>query len=166
MFRHFFILSSITSLFLLIFFINLKLIFASHFTFLTSGQLNELSFTNYEKINPNLQIYPLKRTVENLKLNLLLDERQKRKYLYKLFEKRFSELIYILNYKKEGFYIETIDRYNTFAGMVKSKLADDKDKDQIVAFSTILQKLRDRYPSGSAYWKKIQEAVDTTESLL
>lgn len=145
---------------------NSTVIVASHSTFLTSNQLNELGFTTFEKINPNLQIYPLKRIMENLKLNLILGEKQKRKYLYKLFEKRFSELVYVLNYKKEGFYVETVDRYNTFAGIIKISPQDDKDKDQMVAFSIILQKLRDRYPSGSAYWIKIQEAIDTTESLI
>lgn len=140
--------------------------YAQQKIFLTQSQLQEFDFKNYESINTNQIIYPFKTIWENLGYYLILNS--KRNYLLNLYHKRFKELVYIINYDKTGFLPETVDRYNTFAGRMKnqSQTINEDEKKFIIKNLRLLEKLRDRYHSGSAYWVKIQEAVDTTKSLI
>lgn len=149
-----------------IIFSQLSIVYASHKVFLSEAELRSLGFTSYEHINPNLLIYPLKRSSEEIKL-LFLPQSQKKEYLYQLFEIRFKELIFIANNKKEGFIFFTADRYNTFVGKIKgSYLLDTDTRVKLSKNLKILEILRDRYPSNSPYWEKIQQTIDTTRSLL
>lgn len=152
----------------ILFLINPGKLFASHLTFMTNEELKPLGFSIYEKINPNLQIFPFKRVGERLKFFFIFNKEEKSKYNFQLFEKRFNELVYIINNNKTGFFIETVDRYNSAVGIIKLENPQlDKDsKDKISKYLKILERLRDRYHSNSAYWGKIQQAVDTTRSLI
>lgn len=142
--------------------------FAQSKVFLSISQMQQLGFNNYENINPNQIIYPFERYWEDLYSFLTFDPQAKQQYIWKLYNKRFSELVYIINTNKTGFLLETVDRYNTFAGKVKTQNLDltQSEKTQIRKNVSLIEKLRDRYHSGSAYWIKIQEAVDTTKSLI
>lgn len=141
--------------------------FAKSKIFFTDTQLKQYNFENFESINSNQLIYPFKKYWENLILTFTFDESSKRKYFVSLYQRRFKELVYIINNDKTGFLPETVDRYNTFAGKIKSKVfLNEKEKQQISDNLKLLEKLRDRYHSGSAYWVKIQEAVDTTKALI
>lgn len=150
-----------------ILFSQLSIVSASQPAFLKEAELKSSGFTSYERINPNLLVYPLKRIYENIKLELLPSEEQKREYLYQLFEVRFKELVYIVNNKKEGFIFFTADRYNTFVGKIKKDYAPDFNKRlRFQDYLKILERLRDRYSSNSPYWEKIQQTIDTTRSLI
>jgi len=163
-FRHL----TILLLTLLIFLIYPLPVLASHQIFMKDEELKSKGFSSYEKINPNLQIYPAKRTVERLKLLLIFNPEEKKNYYFRMFENRFNELVYIINNNKTGFLLETVDRYNSFVGDLKIKNTnlDPKSKDKIANYLKILERLRDRYNSSSPYWAKIQQAVDTTRSLI
>ena len=120
-----------------------------------------------EQINPNLLIYPLKRTYEELKLFSLPSKEKKQEYFYQLYEVRFRELVYIVKNRKEGFIFFTADRYNTFVGKIKQYYPlDDTKKAQFQKKIKLLEALRDMYPSNSPSWEKLQQTMDTTKSLL
>lgn len=142
--------------------------FAQSKVFLNKSQLQQLGFNNYENINSNLIIYPFKRYWEDLYSLFIFNPQPKKQYTWKLYNKRFNELVYIINNEKTGFLLETVDRYNTFTGRLKAQNLDLKqsEKKQIKNNLLLIEKLRDRYHSGTPYWVKIQEAVDTTRSLI
>lgn len=141
--------------------------FAQSKLFFNDTQLKQYNFENYEGINSNQLIYPFKKYRENLGMILTFDNTSKRAYLFNLYKRRFRELVYIINYDKTGFLLETVDRYNTFTGRVKSNITlNQEEKQQVNYHLKLLEKLRDRYHSASPYWSKIQQAVDTTRSLI
>lgn len=142
-------------------------VLAASKTFLSEAGLKKLGFTEYEAINPNLLAFPLKRIGESVILKITPGERQK-EYKWSLYEKRFKELVYIINYDKTGFIVESVDRYNSFSGTAKELGygKDPKTKKQALQQIKLLEILRDRYPSGSAYWVKIQEACDSAKGLI
>lgn len=131
-------------------------------------QLQSIGFTEYESINPNSLIYQLKRLGENVRLLFVLDDTSKKKYYTHLFEIRFIELIYIINFQKTGFLAETVNRYNVFIGKAKPyyKHFDPNSINKINKYIDILEKLRDMYPANSSYWLSIQQAIDSTRNLL
>jgi len=136
--------------------------------FLSSQQLRELSFRGYQNVNPNLLVYPIKKTIEDTKCKLTFNRAQQLECYYDLLDKRFSELVYIVNFKKTGFYNETIERYNTTTGIVKScsGASLDSKREILSSYIKILEILRDKYPANSAYWMNVQQAIDTTRGLL
>lgn len=153
-------------IFLYIFFSSIPKVSAQQPAFLSQAEFTKLGFSGYERINPNLLIYPLKRFTEELKLNLL-DDGKKKRYYHKLFDVRFKELVYIVNNRKEGFIFFTADRYNSFVGTIKSQYPPDAaEKIKISDYLKILEILRDRFPSNSPYWEKLQQTIDTTKSLI
>lgn len=135
--------------------------------FLNSEELNNFNFSGYERINPNLLIYPLKRGFEQLKLSLTFNKDEKRDLFYKLYDKRYKELVFIINSNKEGFIPYASNRYNSFAGSLKHTYPpDENDILQIKTYLNLLERLRDIFPANSANWEKIQQTVDTTRSLI
>ena len=125
--------------------------------YLNSVQLKDLGFTGYQQINPNLEIYPLKRYSENII----------HQSAFKLYQTRFEELVFILNYDKTGFLLETVDRYNSSAGKLKTVNIKDPNFKTIISQNLkLLERLRDRYHFDSPYWGKIEQAVDVTKSLI
>ncbi len=152
-------------LILLLFFIlfSQSSVFASQ-TYLNDSELKSFGFAGYEQINPNLLVYPIKRLVEEFKMIL---SSNKKEYAYKLYEVRLKELIYIVNNKKEGFLGFTVDRYNSFVGKIKKEYPlDASSKIKFVHYLKILERLRDIYPANSVHWIKIQQAIETTRSLI
>lgn len=158
------VLKSAIFLLLLIHFFSFPA-YAKEEPFLGKSDLNKVGITKYESINPNLLVYPLKRVGENLKLFSFFDKEKKDQYLLELYDKRFLELAYIINFNKTGFIGFSVDRYNTFVGTLKER-STSLDRDKITKKIKVLEKLRDRYHSGSAPWEKIQQGVDTTKSLI
>lgn len=129
-------------------------------------QLQVLGFSQYESVNPNSLLYHLKRLGEKTILFFLFDADRKGKYNTYLLNIRFKELIYIINFEKTGFLTETINRYNVFVAKTKSYYKNtDSNSQNIKNFVNILEKLRDMYPSNSAYWLSIQQAIDSTRNL-
>lgn len=140
-------------------------VFASQI-YLNHSELKTFGITSYEKINPNLLSYPLKRASEQLKL-LLMSKEGKRDYSYKLFDIRLKELFFIVNNKKEGFLEFSADRYNSFVGKIKKDYPPDaQEKIKILRYIKILERLRDIYPANSVNWIKLQQVVETTKSLI
>lgn len=137
-------------------------------TLITQQELDSTGFTKYESVNPNLLIYPFKRITEKIELTLLFDKEDKAKYKYTLLNKRFKELVFIINFKKTGFLEETVQRYNSQLGNL---IANNKDlaldyKTSISSYTMVLKTLQDRYNSKSAYRLLIQQAIDTTRRLI
>lgn len=152
---------------LLVFFLQTPPVFATHQLNLQEEELKSLGFSGYERINPNLLVYPIKRAIEVFKLFSLTTKEEKKVYFDKLFEIRFKELVYIANSKKEGFIFFAADRYNTFVGKLKKDYPpDSSSKVEFQRKLKMLEILRDIYPSNSPYWEKLQQTIDTTKSLI
>lgn len=137
-------------------------------TLITDQELNSTGFTGYESINPNLLIFPVKQIIEKIELTLIFNKEDKAKYQYNLLDKRFKELVFIINFKKTGFLEETVQRYNSHLGNL---IANNKDlaldyKDSISSYTMVLKTLQDRYDSKSAYRLLIQQAIDSTRRLI
>lgn len=137
-------------------------------TLITQQELDSTGFTGYESVNPNLLIYPFKRIMEKIELTLLFNKKDQAKYQYTLLDKRFKELVFIINFKKTGFLEETVGRYNTHLGNL---ITNNKDlasnyNDKISSYSIVLKTLQDRYNSISAYRLLIQQAIDSTRRLI
>ena len=137
-------------------------------TLITRQELNLTGFSGYESINPNLLIYPVKQLVEKIELSLLFNKDDKVKYQYALLDKRFKELVFIINFKKTGFLEETVARYNSTIGNI---IKNNKDfslnyKDKLSEYIKVLKTLQNRYDSISSYRLLIQYAIDTTKRLI
>lgn len=153
--------------FLLHFSSQIDTAYASEKQYLSNDQIQAFGFTSYEKINPNLLIYPLKRIAEEIKLKFIFSQNAKRDYLYKLYETRFNELVYIINNRKEGFLAFTADRYNSQVGTLKRENIKSEDfKIRIQSKVHFLERLRDIYPANSEIWIKLQQSIETTKSLI
>lgn len=142
--------------------------YAAEYTLITKQELSSTGFTGYESINPNLLIYPFKRIRERIKLILLFNKEDKAKYQYILLDKRFKELVFIINFKKTGFLEETVQRYNSHLGnlIINNKNLALDYKDKISSYTIVLKTLQDRYDSKSAYRLLIQQAIDSTRRLI
>lgn len=140
---------------------------ASGHTLVPKEELRSAGFSEYESINPNLLIFPVKQIVEKIELTLTFNKEDKTKYQYTLLDKRFKELVFIINFKKTGFLEETVARYNTHIGNL---IKNNKDiainyKDKLSDYIKVLKTLQDRYNSISSYRLLIQYAIDTTKRL-
>lgn len=148
-------------------FSHISIVLAQEPYFLNKEELNSFNFSDYEKINPNLLIYPLKRSFEQIKLTLTFDKDKKRDYIYELYDKRFKELVFIINSNKEGFIPYAGDRYSSFVGNLKQNYSPtEQEIKQIKTYLKLLERLRDIFPANSANWQKIQQSIDTTGSLI
>lgn len=137
-------------------------------TLITQQELKLAGFNKYESINPNLLIYPVKQIIEKIKLSLIFNKEDKTKYKYALLDRRFKELVFIINFKKTGFLEEAVNRYNADIGNL---IENDKDsslryKDKLSNYVIVLKTLQDRYSSISSYRLLIQYAIDTTRRLI
>ncbi|OGE33545.1 hypothetical protein A3D83_01075 [Candidatus Daviesbacteria bacterium RIFCSPHIGHO2_02_FULL_41_10] len=137
-------------------------------TLVSEQELKETGFTEYESINPNLLIYPLKQLVEKAKLNLFVNKNSKVKYKYTLLDLRFRELVFIINFQKTGFLEEAVGRYNSYLGdlMINHKGSALDYKDTLSGYINVLKNLQDRYDNISSYRLLIQQAIDTTRRLI
>lgn len=137
-------------------------------TLVTQQELDSTGFTGYELINPNLLIYPLKQIIEKIELKLLLDDNARTEYQYILLDKRFKELVFIINSEKTGFLGETVARYNTHLGnlIISNRNPAINNKEKVSNYVRVLKNLQDRYNSISSYRLLIQQAIDTTRRLI
>lgn len=142
--------------------------YAGKQTLITQQELDETGFKEYESINPNFLIYPIKRIAEKIKLALLFNREEKAKYQYVLLDKRYKELVFIINFKKTGFLEETVLRYNSHLGnlIINNKDLASNYKDKISNYPVVLKTLQDRYDSKSATRLLIQQAIETTRRLI
>lgn len=128
-------------------------------TLLSNQDLKALNFAGYEKINPNSLLYPIKRSIESILNSNSSSPLSK-------YNSRFSELVYIINHQKTGFLEETVTRYNSFLGSLKTLPKTSIPKEKITNSIKILETLRDKYPSNSPYRMLIQQSIDTTRGLI
>ena len=101
-------------------------------------------------------------------LIFLLNKEEKAKYQYALLDKRYKELVFIINFKKTGFLEETVQRYNSQLGnlILNNKDFASNYKYRILNYTKVLKTLQDRYNSLSAYRLLIQQAIDSTKRLI
>lgn len=132
----------------------------------TNSELSQMGFMGFEKVNPNLLIYPFKRFTEEVRLVLFLKSDDQKRYRYKLLDNRFKELVYIINFQKTGFLPENVNRYYGYIGSLRKDfpIVEPEYKDQAKKYLSLLEILRDRNPANSAYWMSIQQAIDSTRS--
>ncbi|MDO8638358.1 MAG: DUF5667 domain-containing protein [Candidatus Daviesbacteria bacterium] len=144
------------------------IIYASDHTLVPEQELKAAGFTGYESVNPNLLIFPVKQVIEKVELTLMLNKVDKVKYQYTLLDKRFRELVFIINFKKTGFLEEAVQRYNSHLGnlIVNNKNLASDYKDKLSTYTLVLKTLQDRYNSISAYRLLIQQAIDSTRRLI
>ena len=153
--------------------LTIKLIIFLFFIFLFNSFSNVAAaeqklLTEYESINPDSLFYSFKRLGEQIQIFFTFNNNEKLRYPLRLLDTRFNELVYTVNLQKTGFLTEVISRYNTQVGKIKRdfKNIDSADQDKLAQKIKILEVLRDRYPANSSYWLSIQQAIDTTRSLL
>lgn len=128
-------------------------------------ELSSMGYSGYESINPNSLAYPLKRIGEKIYPIFLSDEKEQ-DFLNKVYDRRFRELVYIINTERTGFLEETTNRYNTTVGGAKRMKGVENLQNDYRKNITILENLRDRYEANSTYWMSIQQTIDTTNSLI
>src|SRR4030042_5618265 len=126
------------------------------------NELKNYGFGGYEKLNPDSLLYIFKRVDEKVTYLLITDEKKKSEYYKKLLEKRYKELVYIINIEKTGFLEETASRYISLVEQMKSDDVYSLSNEEVKQRILILEKLRDNYPSNTPYWLIIQQAIDTT----
>lgn len=131
------------------------------------SKLKGLQFEGYEQVTPNLLIFPFKQIGEKLGFYFKVTEEDKKIYQYNLLNKRYKELVYIINFKKTSFLPEVVGRYNDQIGIIKTryKLNNFEIDEKLRNSIKILEILRDQYPANSSHWLSIQQAIDTTNSL-
>lgn len=159
----------VTFLFVCLIYLNFSITtFASDHTLVSKQELKSAGFSGYESVNTNLLIFPVKQIIEKIKLTLIFNKEDKTKYQYIILDKRFKELVFIINFKKTGFLEETVQRYNSHLGnlMVNDKNLASDYKDKISSYTLVLKTLQDRYDSKSAYRLLIQQAIDSTRRLI
>jgi hypothetical protein len=137
------------------------------FTLLVCSQhsLNAENFgLNYEKLNPDSFLYPVKRLTENIWLKTKTGDNKNRLMAFYT-DRRFKELIYMFDKGKTGFYAEVVSRYNSFLGSSKTEFGDNNVvKNKQNEYLKILETLRDNYPANSSPWLLIQQTIDVTNS--
>lgn len=137
-------------------------------TLVPQQEMDSTGFSGYEIINPNLLIYPVKQLFEKIELTLMSDNTTRTKYQYTLLDKRFKELVFIINSERTSFLEEAVGRYNSHLGnlMINNKDFAFNYKERISNYTRILKNLQDRYNSISSYRLLIQQAIDTTNRLI
>lgn len=78
---------------------------------------------NYEKINPDSIIYPIKRLTENVWLKVKGSGARSELLAYYT-DRRLREMVYMFDKGKTGFFVEVVSRYNSFVGLSKSEFGD------------------------------------------
>lgn len=133
---------------------------------------NSLIF--YEKINPDSTIrYSLKRIiekVEGVKVDIF-DRNQKNRFMVKLSNRRLLELKYIIENNKLFYLEKSSSRYITQLGLIseeldKNKIDADFIKSNLETHTKVLESLKDKFPSQTAQWLLVQQARDTSKSIL
>lgn len=157
----------VTFVFIAILLLNFSIpTFAFEHTLITKQELKSSGFGEYESINPNLLIFPLKRISETIGLKLTFYEKSKIQYQYGLLDKRYKELVFIINFQKTGFLRESVDRYDSLLGKLILNHKNEAPKEKLLIYINVLKNLQDRYNNESAYRLLIQEAIDSTKRLI
>ena len=123
----------------------------------------------FESVNPGSPYYIFKRLKEAVTLNFLtFGEQNKAKYTEQLLDTRFKELIYGVETGKIGYLENIAGRYTNQGGTIIEKYIkiDRNFKSQGERYLPVLARLRDHYPSNSAYWLMLQAAIDTTKRIV
>jgi len=131
-------------------------------------ELQSLGFENYESVNPNQLIYPLKTVWEYFMITKANTPEKKAEYSSQLLTSRFNELVYIASFQKTGFLFNTVERYNSLVGTIAASqynIINPHIKNNARQYHIIIERTRDIYPANSGPWVEIQQAVDTTRSL-
>jgi len=126
------------------------------------SELKNYGLDRFERLNPDSLLYLFKRVNEKAIVFFIRDEEKQSEYYSKLLDKRFKELVYIINVEKTGFLEEAAGRYITLIGQMKRDGVYTISKERTKIYTFILEKLRDNYPSNTSYWLIIQQAIDTT----
>lgn len=166
--RTIFITITVFLLFSVLYISTPSTIYASAHTLITEQELSATGFSGYESVNTNLLIYPIKQIIEKIEFSLLSNEKDKEKYKYKLLDKRFKELVFIINFQKTSFLEEAVGRYNSHLGnlMINNKDSALNYKNTLSGYINVLKNLQDRYDNISSYRLLIQQAIDTTRRLI
>lgn len=128
---------------------------------------NQQNNITYERINPDNFLYNAKRLVEKIELNVIYQGDSKKKFMTKLLDKRFKELVYINGKDKKDFIEPTTSRYNSTIGVILAEPNKDSDlKANAAKYLQVLPTLRDKYAANSAYWLLIQQTIDSTKRAL
>jgi len=129
----------------------------------TDLKLGGTSNISFERINPDLLIYPFKRIYEKIRLKLIPDPQMKASYQCLILEKRFKELLYIALSEKTSFLPLVNQRYansyTTYKKTYPTSQCSSLNRDN----RKILESLRDNYPANSAYWLIFQQTLDATK---
>jgi hypothetical protein len=136
-------------------------------TYVASASAQEINLPD-QRIYPDSIFYPVKRGWEKLREKISFSDEARQKYNLTLFRKRTSELNYVTE-NKLGDDIETSSgRVAASAGVVADSVSaegfTEKEQGLIAVFEEYTQYLgvmRDRYPSGTAEWRFVQQDIDT-----
>lgn len=131
-------------------------------------EVSELNIQT-ESTNPDSPNYFIKRLVENLKLTFIYRSReQKAKFLSRILDSRFKEMIYTIKKEQIGIVENITSRYNSTVGNIidNYKAVDSGLPARAKEYLPTLAVLRDHYPANSAQWLLFQQTIDMTNKLI
>ncbi len=119
---------------------------------------NYASSANYsfELINPDSKFYQVKRLGEKIKGS---------EYLPTLLDRRFREILYLIDKNQLGQLENALARYNATAGVLLEIPQEERDVKNIETYKSEFAKIRDKFPANSSFWLFVQSSLDTTNRL-
>ncbi len=122
----------------------------------------------YESINPPDGIsYVFKRVQEKMALFFAFSNENKVNNYKKLISVRLAELKYTVDNKKQAFFEKSTQRYFTTVGEFTSFLTSknleseyEPVKERLKSHIPVLLELRDKYDSGTAEWRFIEDDIN------
>lgn len=115
--------------------------------------------------------YPAKRLKEKVTEFFKFTQKSKSAYREVLLEKRLSELVILIENKNINDVANSTQRFAYQAGKLAEGSYNDNSerKNEIIAlfekYKPILDKMRDNFPSNSAFWLLSQQDIDTMNIL-
>lgn len=115
-----------------------------------------------EKVVPGDFTYPFKRLSEKFIFFTKLNSNSKLEYSKLLTQRRFSELISVVDKKNLDLIGTTSQRFSYQAGITAELTNEIQDFQSEIP---VLEELRDNFPANSSYWLYLQQNIDTLKIL-
>lgn len=147
--------------------------------FLLPGEIKAIEDENvvlprFEQVNPDKPFeYGIKRLTEKIELIFQITPERKASFYKKLLQRRFSELVYVVEKKDIGNIEKTSQRYETAAGqladLIVNKNLNSEKKPTVELFlehSKIIEKIKNNFEFNSAEWRFVENDINSLKIYL
>lgn len=110
---------------------------------------------SFELINPDSKFYEVKRTTEKVMLTPLTV----------LIDRRFNEILYLVDKNQLGELENALARYSATAGALLEIPKEKRGLKNLETYKSELARIRDVFPANSSFWLMVQSSLDTTNRL-